>query len=54
MIKDNTLVPGEWYRGQLHLAPPAEQEGGQKSYTIILTVGNDRHVIEVAQGPAGA
>ena len=54
VIKDNTLMPGEWYGGQLHLAPPADQEGGQKSYTIILTVGNERHVIEVAQGPAGA
>ncbi|WP_407179547.1 hypothetical protein [Bradyrhizobium sp. STM 3562] len=21
VIKDNTLMPGEWYGGQLHLAP---------------------------------
>jgi hypothetical protein len=52
VIKDNTLMPGEWYGGQLHLAPPTDQGGGQKTYTIIILVGSDRHVIEVAQGPA--
>jgi hypothetical protein len=53
VIKDNTLMPGEWYGGQLHLAPPTEQAGGQKTYTIVITVGADRHVIDIAQGPAG-
>jgi hypothetical protein len=54
VIKDNTLMPGEWYGGQLHLAPPTDQAGGSKTYTIIITVGSDRHVVEVSQGPAGA
>jgi hypothetical protein len=53
VIKDNTLMPGEWYGGQLHLAPPTDQAGGQKNYSIVIIVGSDRHVIEVAQGPAG-
>jgi hypothetical protein len=53
VIKDNTLMPGEWYGGQLHLAPPTDQAGAQKTYTIVITVGNDRHLVEVAQGPAG-
>lgn len=53
VIKDNTLMPGEWYGGQLHIAPPTEQAGGQKAYTIVITVGNDRHVIDIAQAPAG-
>jgi hypothetical protein len=53
VIKDNTLMPGEWYGGQLHLAPPTDQAGGQKVYSIVITVGSDCHVIEVAQGPAG-
>lgn len=53
VIKDNTLMPGEWYGGQLHLAPPTDQGSGPKTYTIIIMVGADRHVIEVAQGPAG-
>src|SRR5437868_2148182 len=54
VIKDNTLMSGEWYGGQLHLAPPTDQGGGAKTYTIIITVGNDRHVIDITQGPAGA
>jgi hypothetical protein len=53
VIKDNTLMPGEWYGGQLHLAPPTDQAGAPKTYTIVITVGNDRHVIDVSQGPAG-
>ena len=53
VIKDNNLMPGEWYGGQLHLAPPTDQAGGQKTYTIIITVGSDRHVVDVSQGPAG-
>ena len=53
VIKDNTLMPGEWYGGQLHIAPPTDQDGGKKSYTIVITVGQDRHVVDVNQGPAG-
>jgi hypothetical protein len=54
VIKDNTLLPGEWYGGQLHIAPPTDQPGGQKVYSIVIIVGSDRHVIEVAQGPIGS
>ena len=54
VIKDNTLMPGEWYGGQLHLAPPTDQGGGPKNYTIVITVGTERHVIDVSQAPAGA
>ena len=53
VIKDSTLMPGEWYGGQLHLAPPTDQGSGPKTYSIVINVGADRHVIEVAQGPAG-
>ena len=53
VIKDNTLLPGEWYGGQLHLAPPTDQGGAQKTYTVVIIVGSDRHVIDVAQGPPG-
>jgi hypothetical protein len=54
VIKDNTLMPGEWYGGQLHIAPPTDQGGSAKTYTIVITVGPDRHVIDISQGPAGA
>jgi hypothetical protein len=53
VIKDNTLMPGEWYGGQLHLAPPADQGSGSKTYTIVITVGSDRHVVDITQGPPG-
>jgi hypothetical protein len=51
VIKDNTLMPGEWYGGQLHLAPPTDKGGAQKTYTLTITVGSDRHVIEIEQSP---
>jgi hypothetical protein len=55
VIKDNTLTPGEWYGGQLHLAPPVTPDGGgPKTYTMIITVGSDRHVIDISQGAAGS
>jgi hypothetical protein len=53
VIKDNTLMPGEWYGGQLHLAPPVDAAGGSsKNYVLTLLVGSDRHVIDVSQGQA--
>lgn len=55
VIKDNTLMPGEWYGGQLHLSPPtAPANGSQKAYTIVITVGGDRHVVDISQVPTGA
>ena len=55
VIKDNTLMPGEWYGGQLHLAPPVTPDGGgPKTYTMTITVGSDRHMIDISQGAAGS
>jgi hypothetical protein len=52
VIKDSTHhPPGEW--DQLHLAPQTDQAGARKSCSIVITVGSDRRVIEVALGPAG-
>lgn len=51
VIKDNTLMPGEWYGGQLHIAPLASDETN-KTYTISVFVGSERHDIQIAQGPA--
>lgn len=50
VIKDNTLLPGEWYGGQLHLQPPSSDDGPVKTYTIVVVVGADRHEITVVQG----
>jgi hypothetical protein len=52
-IKDDTIMPGEWYGGQLHLQPlvPAENKA-PRTYSIALLVGPDRHVIDIVQAPA--
>jgi hypothetical protein len=49
VIKDNTLMPGEWYGGQLHISPLAS-DGGMKTYSIVVLVGADRHEITIVQG----
>lgn len=51
VIKDNTLLPGEWYGGQLHISPPSSDggSGGPKTYIVSLMVGADRHDVEVVQ-----
>lgn len=55
IIKDNTLMPGEWYGGQLHISPPTNPpSGNDKNYTIIIHVGGDRHVINVSQTPVAS
>ena len=54
VIKDNTLMPGEWYGGQLHIAPPTDQAGGQKTYTIVITMGRIDMWWRFSQGPAGS
>jgi hypothetical protein len=54
VMKDNTLLPGEWYGGQLHLQPPgASSSGAGKTYTITIPVGQDRHAISILQEPTG-
>jgi hypothetical protein len=54
VLKDDTLLPGEWYGGTLHLQPLAEAEGssGPKTYSISLMVGPDEHQIDVIQDAA--
>lgn len=49
VIKDNTLFPGEWYGGQLHLQPLSREGDGPKQYSIALLVGAERHEIEISQ-----
>jgi len=34
---DNTLMRGEWYDRQLHLAPPTDQAGGQTARDSYAT-----------------
>lgn len=50
VIKDDTLLPREWYGGQLHIAPLISQGGAQKTYSISVEVGGERHEFQVSQG----
>ena len=51
VIKDDTLLPGEWYGGVLVLQPLSTEgpRDAPKSYTITLMVGRDRHEIDISQ-----
>jgi hypothetical protein len=50
VIKDNTLMSGEWYGGQLHIQPLISEGEPTKTYSITIRVGADRHEIQIAQG----
>ena len=54
VLKDNTLMPGEWYGGTLHLQPPArsDSESAPKTYSIAMMIGPDHHEISVVQDGA--
>lgn len=53
VMKDNTLMPGEWYGGRLYIQPLAwTSNNAPKVYQIALAVGPDRHEIEITQGAA--
>lgn len=50
VIKDNTLMPNEWYGGQLHLSPlESDTAGAGKNYRIAIRVGADLHEIDILQ-----
>ena len=53
VIKDHTLLPGEWVGGQLHIEPPqADAAGAPKAYVITVPVADEIHEITVSQGAA--
>ena len=49
-IKDNTLLPGEWYGGQLQLGPRRKWNRG-KSLSHLNPGRDEIHDIDVAQEP---
>ena len=51
IIKDNTIMSGEWYGGQLIFDAP--QNDGGKIFKIIVQLGNDRHEFSVSHVDAG-
>lgn len=45
VLKDNTLMPQEWYGGQLHFDPPLD---GDRKFRLSIQVGGEIHEIDVA------
>jgi hypothetical protein len=52
VLKDNTIMPGEWVGGQLFFAPPQAENGQAKSYRILIRLGGDSHSIDIVQSRA--
>lgn len=49
ILKDNTVLPGEWFGGTIVLAPLAKSEKGNSDYTIIVAFGGEEHTFAVSQ-----
>ncbi len=49
IIKDDTILPGEWYGGVLMFDAPKGRDA--KTFRITVRAGNDVHVIDVLQAP---
>ena len=49
IIKDDTLLPGEWYGGTMQFDAPSGSAA--KNYNITVQIGNDTHQISVTQAP---
>lgn len=54
VLKDNSVMPGEWIGGQIHFAPPEAEAGQSKQYTISISLAGEVHEIDVTQGPRPA
>jgi hypothetical protein len=51
VLKDNTINPGEWVGGQIHLTEPVGEFDQPKHYQIRVKVGADTHLLDVHQEP---
>jgi len=49
ILKDNTVMPGEWYGGTVVLAPPEKAQEGATAYTIAVAFGGEEHSFAVSQ-----
>lgn len=49
ILKDNTVMPGEWVGGTIVLDHPAYSNGAPKSYVITVDFAGEQHEFQVAQ-----
>jgi hypothetical protein len=48
ILKDNTVMPGEWFGGSIVLAPPEKAETGHTAYVITVRFGGEEHTFSIA------
>lgn len=52
VMKDHTIMPGEWFGGQMHLQAPSDIPPDQvANYRLTIRLGNDAHVFDIVQTP---
>lgn len=49
ILKDNTVLPGEWYGGTIVLDVPEKSDNGSSTYTISVRFGGETHEFQVSQ-----
>lgn len=52
VMKDHTVLPGEWFGGQMHLEAPRDVPREQvANYRLVIRLGPDTHTFDIAQTP---
>jgi hypothetical protein len=49
MLKDNTVLPGEWYGGSIVVAPAGQADDGSSSYSIVVDFAGEQHTFAISQ-----
>src|SRR5262249_45363890 len=49
IIRDHTLMPGEWHGGVIVIDPPEKSDNGRAEYSISLVVDGESHTFRVGQ-----
>lgn len=52
VMKDHTVMPGEWFGGQMHIQAPSDIPADQiANYRVTIRLGPDTHTFDVVQTP---
>jgi hypothetical protein len=54
IIKDHTLLPGEWFGGTVVIDAPQKSEAGRAEYLVTIPLEGDEHTFRIAQSAAGS
>lgn len=49
VLKDNTILPGEWIGGQVVLAPPPKGQNQSVDYAVTIPLGGETHEFLIRQ-----